>query len=390
MTGCTFQGINSLPLPGAVGRGPHSVTYRAEIANIGTLEENSPVMLDDVVVGSVGAMRFDNWHIAVTFSVRPDVSIPANAVVTVGQTSLLGSMHLAVDPPPGVAPTGKLPPGATVPLAATSTYPSTEQTLLALSAVVNGGNLGQVGDVIHSLNKMFTGHQQQIRDLITRLNDFVGRLDSDRDSVLATVRSLDRLAGTLAAQNDVISTALKEIPPALDVLIRQRSTLTTALDKLRTFSETSNQVITNTRDDLIANLVNLAPTFKALADVGPYLDIGLAAATTFPQAQDTIDRGVKGDYMNLFGVVDLTIPRLKRTMMLGTRWGDDSAQLVPAPGEPYGRPYTNDPLHVPTTPVAPKSSTEQQVPVGSAPESGQSAPETTPNQSAGATPQDRP
>ena len=32
LTGCAFQGLNSLPLPGAVGRGPDAVTYHVEVA----------------------------------------------------------------------------------------------------------------------------------------------------------------------------------------------------------------------------------------------------------------------------------------------------------------------------------------------------------------------
>ena len=48
-TGCAFQGVNSLPLPGAVGRGPGSTVYHVEIANVATLEPNSPVMMNDVV-----------------------------------------------------------------------------------------------------------------------------------------------------------------------------------------------------------------------------------------------------------------------------------------------------------------------------------------------------
>ena len=55
-TGCAFQGVNSLPLPGAVGRGPGASIYHVEIANVGHLESNSPVMINDVVVGSVGKM----------------------------------------------------------------------------------------------------------------------------------------------------------------------------------------------------------------------------------------------------------------------------------------------------------------------------------------------
>ena len=89
-TGCAFQGVNSLPLPGAVGRGSDAVTYHVQIANVATLESNSPVLMNDVVVGSVGKMDVQDWHANVEISVKPDVAIPANAVASVGQTSLLG------------------------------------------------------------------------------------------------------------------------------------------------------------------------------------------------------------------------------------------------------------------------------------------------------------
>ncbi|OBJ63327.1 hypothetical protein A5628_02660 [Mycobacterium colombiense] len=105
--------MNSLPLPGAVGRGPHASVYHIEIANIGTLESNSPVMMADVIVGSVGKMRVKRDHADVEVSVKPDVEVPGNAVAAVGQTSLLGSMHVELNPPLGQPPRGRLQPGAT-------------------------------------------------------------------------------------------------------------------------------------------------------------------------------------------------------------------------------------------------------------------------------------
>lgn len=105
-SGCAFQGVNSLPLPGAEGRGADSVVYHVEIANVATLEPNSPVMMNDVVVGSVRRLAVRDWHADVEFSVEPGVVVPANAVATIGQTSLLGSMHLALNPPLGQEPQG--------------------------------------------------------------------------------------------------------------------------------------------------------------------------------------------------------------------------------------------------------------------------------------------
>ena len=353
-TGCAFHGLNSLPLPGAVGRGPGASIYHVEIANVVRLESKSPVMIDDVVVGSVGNMKVKGWHADVEVSIKPGVVVPANAVATVGQTSLLGSMHVQLNPPPGEAPRGRLAPGATIPLSKSSTYPSTEQTLALLSAVINSGGLGQIGDIIHNVNAALSGREEQIRDLLTRLDNFVGTLDQQRDNIVASIEALNRLGGTFAAQRDVITQLLRKLPPALEVLIRERPRITEALDKLRVFGDTATRLVNDTQADLVRNLQNLEPTIRALADIGPDLDEAIAyALTPYPYSQNLIDRAVKGDYINLYAIVDLTIPRLKRTLFLGTRWGQLHAPLVPAPGDPFYQQYGYDPVAVGVTPPPP-------------------------------------
>jgi virulence factor Mce-like protein len=354
VSGCAFDGLNSLPLPGTVGSGPTGTTYRVEIANIGTLEPNSPVMIGDVVVGSVREMRVRDWHADVEVSVKPDVAVPANAVASVGQTSLLGSMHLALDPPIGQPPSGRLDPGATIGLTKSASYPSTEQTLSSLSVVVNGGGLGQAGDILREFNAALNGRQDRIRDLLTRLNDFVGMLDSQRDQINASITALNRLSATFAGQRDVITAALQRIPSALDVLIRERPRISTAMEKLGTFSDTAKALINDTQADLVRNLQNLEPTLQALADVGPDLGTVLGYAPTFPYTQSFIDRAIRGDYMNQFIVFDFTVPRLKRGLFLGTRWGQEGAPMTPAPGDPWYSTYTFDPLNAPVTPKPPE------------------------------------
>ncbi|MCP9272944.1 MCE family protein [Mycolicibacterium arenosum] len=342
------SGINSLPLPGTLGRGADSQTFVVQVANIGTLESNSPVMIDDVVVGSVGAMRVDDWKAVVDVHVQADVVVPANVTATVGQTSLLGSMHLALDPPLGERPRGRLDSGATIPLGSTSTYPSTEQTLSSLSTIVNAGGLGQVGDIVHNLSEAFSGREVEARDLLTRLDRFIGVFARQRDNVIASLRALDRLSGTLSSQNQVLTTTLEKLPAALDVLERQRPNLTAALDRLGAFGDAATTTVNDTRADLVRNLRNLVPTLKSLADVGPEIDEALAYATVFPFGQSTIDRGLRGDYMNLFVTIDLTRNRTTKTLPLGTRWGNPNMPTVPAPGDPgYEWFYTVNPLAAP-------------------------------------------
>ena len=352
-SGCAFQGVNSLPLPGAVGRGSDAVTYHVQIANVSTLESNSPVLMNDVVVGSVGKMDVQDWHANVEISVKPDVAVPANAVASVGQTSLLGSMHLALDPPLGQKPEGKLPPGATITLNESSTYPTTEETLSSLSVVVNAGGLGQIGDVVHTFNEALSGREEDFRSLLTELDAFIGTLDQQRQSLVATIDALNRVASTFAGRRDVITAALQRIPRALEVLDRERPQLTTALDKLGTFSNTATRLVNDTQDDLVKNLEGLQPTIQALADVGPDIDASLAYATVFPYGQNLIDRAVRGDFINLFATVDISGPRLRKSIFLGSRAGQEGRDLVPLPGEPFFQRYTFDPLGRPLAPQPP-------------------------------------
>jgi phospholipid/cholesterol/gamma-HCH transport system substrate-binding protein len=349
-TGCAFQGINSLPLPGAVGRGSDAVVYHVQIANVSTLESNSPVLMNDVVIGSVGKMQVKDWHANVEISVKPDVVIPANAVARVGQTSLLGSMHLALDPPLGQQPEGKLSPGATIGLNESSTYPTTEETLSSLSVVVNAGGLGQLGDVVHTFNAALSGREQDWRDLVTQLDTFIGTLDQQRQSLVDTINALNRIASKFADKREVIDQALQRIPRALDVLDRERPNLTTALTKLGTFSDTANRLVNDSQTDLVNNLKNLQPTLQALADVGPEFDAAIAYATVFPYGQNLIDRAVRGDFINLFATVDISGPRMRKSIFLGTRLDQEGRDLVPLPGEPFFQRYTFDPMGRPLAP----------------------------------------
>lgn len=365
-----------MPLPGTVGRGADAAVYHVQIASVGTLELNSPVMRSDVVVGTVTDMTVNNWHAEVEVSVKPDVVIPANAVATIGQTSLLGSMHLALDPPLGQPDHGRLISGATLPLNTSSTYPSTEQTLSSLSTILNGGSLGRISDIIHESNAALSGREGEVRDLLGRLNDIAGVLADQRDDVVATFEQLNRLSNTLATSTGAIDSALRHIPPALEVLVRERPRITAALERLGTFSDTASGLIEDTKDDLIRNLTNLEPALRAIADLGPDLDTVLAYLTTFPFTQSVIDRGLKGDYMNLFVTLDLTYPRVKRTLALGTRWAQPQARLVPAPGDPWYANYTYDPLGAGIVDAAPAESPPP--PADSTPPPADSAPPPAP------------
>src|SRR3954467_2698163 len=102
--GCEWQGLNSLSLPGTEGDGDGAYTIQAQLPDVVTIQQNTRVRVADVNVGNVVKIEVQDWHALVTMRINGDVHLPANSTAKVGQTSLLGSMHIELAPPPHEAP----------------------------------------------------------------------------------------------------------------------------------------------------------------------------------------------------------------------------------------------------------------------------------------------
>src|SRR5439155_23961570 len=105
------------------------------------------------------------WQAMVTSRIYRDVDIPANSTEAVGQTSLLGSLHIELSPPKGVPPEGKLREGSLISLASGKSYPSTEQTLSAVSLLLNNGGIGQIQEITENLSTAYAGREDDLRNL---------------------------------------------------------------------------------------------------------------------------------------------------------------------------------------------------------------------------------
>ncbi|MDT5329568.1 MAG: phospholipid/cholesterol/gamma-HCH transport system substrate-binding protein, partial [Mycobacterium sp.] len=57
LAGCQFGGLNSLNMPGTAGHGSGAYSITVELPDVATLPQNSPVMVDDVTVGSVSGVE---------------------------------------------------------------------------------------------------------------------------------------------------------------------------------------------------------------------------------------------------------------------------------------------------------------------------------------------
>jgi phospholipid/cholesterol/gamma-HCH transport system substrate-binding protein len=347
----TWHGVNSLPLPGTQGNGPGAYTVEAQLPDVANIERNSRVRVGDVTVGNVSDIERQGWHALVTMTINGNVKLPANATATIGQTSLLGSLHIELAPPKDVAPQGVLHDGSVIPLTSGAAFPSTEQTLAAVSLLLNGGGLGQIQDITQALSVAFAGRENDLRSLIEQLDTFVGDVNDQKDDIIAAADSLNNLVGQFAAQKPVVDRALTSIPDALSVLKNQRDHLSDALDQLGKFSALVADSTNQTKENLVRELSDVGPVLQSLADAGPALTRSLGLFSTFPFPKDTLTKWLRGDYANLTAVIDLTLSRIDSSLFTGTRYEGNLTNLEMQWGRTIGQlpsPYTaGNPLVAP-------------------------------------------
>ena len=225
VAGCQFSGVNSLDMPGTVGHGQGSFVITVELPNVSSLPQNSPVKVDDVTVGSVSGVEADAARAtapsiaAVELSLTAQVDLPANPVVRVAQTSLLGSQHIelaaarhrtrrrSLDQRRNGFRSAKQP----------ATRPP-KKTLSSLGIVVSKGNLGAIQDITDELYAAVVGRAGQFDGLIPRLAELAASVDRQTTDIIAAAEGLNRVARTLADGNDKLARALDALPGALQVL----------------------------------------------------------------------------------------------------------------------------------------------------------------------------
>jgi phospholipid/cholesterol/gamma-HCH transport system substrate-binding protein len=359
--GCGWRGLNSLPLPGTQGTGSDSFLIQAQMPDVNNIEPNSRVRVADVTVGHVTKIERQGWHALLSMRLNGDVNLPANATAKIGSTSLLGSLHIELAPPTNEPPHGRLAADSLIRLEQGGAYPSTEQTLAALSMVLNGGGVGQVQDITEAFSTALRGREQDVRSLIGQLSEFTAHLNDQTDDIIAATDSLNGLVGKFAVQQPVLDRALATVPDALAVLNSERDNLVAAADQLAKFSALTVDTVHQTKENLVKELKQVGPVLESLANAGPSMTRALSLLLTFPFPNETFENFQRGDYANLTAIVDLTLSRIDQGIFTGTRfeceltelelqWGRTIGQFPSpcmsggpnGPGNPLAIPYRWD------------------------------------------------
>jgi phospholipid/cholesterol/gamma-HCH transport system substrate-binding protein len=335
----SWKGIANVPLPGGPGTGDNKMTIYVQMPDTLALNVNSRVRVADVYVGRVRAIELKNWVATLTLDLQPDVKLPENTLAKIGQTSLLGSQHVQLDPPPDPS-SQLLKNGDTIPLQNSSAFPTTERTLASIATILSGGGVQNLEVIQTEINNVLTGRADQIREFLNRLDTFTDELNQQRQDITRAIDSTNRLLSIVAQRNDTLDRVLTEFPPLIKHFADTRDLFADAVVALGRISVAADNALAPASDNLNTNLANLQRPLKQLGRASPYLIGALKLMLTAPFSIENVPKVVRGDYLNVSLMVDLTLSAIDNSILSGTgvsgmlraleqAWGRDPATMMP-------------------------------------------------------------
>lgn len=265
LPGCGVTATD-LPLPGG---GIDGDTYRltAVFAEALNLPTKAHVKLDGVTVGQVTDIVPRDYTARVSFVVSEAVTLPQGTAAELRQATPLGDVFVALHPPKRTKSGPTLRDGDVLGLKATSAAATVEDLLGALSALVNGGGLNQLGTIVRESNAALDGRGEEFKHLLTELTTTLSTLNRRTRDIDRILKATKSVSTTLGRRQATLDAAFSDFTPALKVLNEQTGQFSRALNALSQAANSGDNVLTRGGDDLAATLRDLEPILDGFADL---------------------------------------------------------------------------------------------------------------------------
>lgn len=313
LAGCSTTAAD-LPLPGG-GIDGDAYELNAVFSDVLNLPDKAHVKLDGVRIGTVEEISAHEFTARVRMAIRHDVSLPDGTRAELRQATPLGDVFVALHAPKDGG--RALRPGEVIPLPATGAAASVEDTLAAMSTLVNGGGLGELKTIVTEVNAALNGRGPQTAHLLRELTTTLATLNARTAEIDRVLNSALALTTTATQRRGTIDAAFTDLTPAIKVLSDQTNRFTEVLTKVARAGDLGNQVLVQTRAEITGVLRDLGPVldgFGALdRTLGPTLSSMVALADVLANATEGESGAGSGSLAGLTNIPGLSgdVPNLE-------------------------------------------------------------------------------
>jgi virulence factor Mce-like protein len=252
MSGCTPLGAGTLRIS-------------ALMADSAGLFVGNDVGILGVQVGKVTAIKPEGDHVRVEMEVDGDQPVPADAGAVVVARSVATDRYVELTPVYHQGP--RMKDGATIAQPRTRTPVDFDEVLGALNTFANGiAGSGRsqeaIRNILKSGSEAFAGRGELANRAITDLGGAVDTISGQRENITATMRSLDTLVATIAANKDLAKEFISQVSQASQLLASERTNFQEALRSLSQAVALVAEFAKQNRADLVTSLDQTVAVMK--------------------------------------------------------------------------------------------------------------------------------
>lgn len=247
-TGCT---------PPVVGGGTMTIT--ALMTDSAGLFVGNDVGILGVPVGKVTDIKPDGANVRVTLEVDADRAVPADAGAVVVARSVATDRYVELTPVYSAGP--KMADGALIDASKTRTPVDFDDVLGALNTFATGivgskETQNAITNILKAGSGALDGQGEQFNRAVTALGGAVDSISGQRGNITATVKSLDVLTGSIAANQQLAREFISQVSNASALLAAERKnfqqslrSLSSAVASIADFAHTNRQQLVTALSD---------------------------------------------------------------------------------------------------------------------------------------------
>lgn len=304
-------------LPGRLGIGRSQQHFTAYFSRTTGLYAGDEVKVLGVKVGHVDGIHPEGTKVRVTFTVDPDIRVPAEAKAAIVAPSLVTGRFVQLAPPYTEGAT--LADHATIPLARTAVpveFDTVKEQLTRLvtqlgpSARNKRGSLNELIDVAEK--NLGHGTATELRSSIANMSEALSALSAGKGDLFQTVTNLNAFISNLVVNSAQVRSFSVQLAGASRLLAADGPALATTVDTLQQALRQLTEFVNENRSTIggsIASLSQLSTTLAAeKTQIENILHLAPTAAGNFYNILDPQHGGVVGRpaLANFNNVAELT------------------------------------------------------------------------------------